>query len=74
MKNAIAVETIGAILNRKTSICQLLENTQSGLNQTFEVDQQSPEELIFDLFKLKDKDEACIGKLLSVCTRSDNMW
>uniref|UniRef100_A0A914WQN2 glutaminase n=1 Tax=Plectus sambesii TaxID=2011161 RepID=A0A914WQN2_9BILA len=61
-----SAETIGEILGRKNSTAQLLKDAQTELNQMFEVDQQSPEELIFDLFKVPNKDEACIGKLISV--------
>uniref|UniRef100_A0A914W392 glutaminase n=2 Tax=Plectus sambesii TaxID=2011161 RepID=A0A914W392_9BILA len=60
------VDTIGEILNRKSSAAQLLKDAQTGLNQAFEADQQSPEELIFELFKVPNRDEACIGKLIAV--------
>uniref|UniRef100_A0A914XNI1 Glutaminase EF-hand domain-containing protein n=1 Tax=Plectus sambesii TaxID=2011161 RepID=A0A914XNI1_9BILA len=64
--SAKTVETLGEILNRKTSAAQLLKETQSGLNHIFENDHAAPEELIFELFKVPNKDEACIGKLLSM--------
>uniref|UniRef100_A0A914W2S0 glutaminase n=1 Tax=Plectus sambesii TaxID=2011161 RepID=A0A914W2S0_9BILA len=60
------LDAIGEILNRKTSVAALLKDTQAGFKSVFEADQQSPEDLIFELFKYKDRDEACIGKLLSV--------
>ncbi len=64
------VETIGEILNRKMSTAteQLLKDAQTNLNQAYEAD-QPPEELIFELFKVPNKDEACIGKLISVSSR-----
>ncbi len=65
----IAVDTIGAILDRKrTSVTALLKDTQAGFNSIFEADQQAPEDIIFELFRFKDREEACIGKLLSVST------
>lgn len=62
----ISVETIGEILNRKASVMNLLNNTATGLNHAFEVNHQSPEDLVFDLFKVPGTNEASIGKLLSV--------
>uniref|UniRef100_A0A914X683 glutaminase n=1 Tax=Plectus sambesii TaxID=2011161 RepID=A0A914X683_9BILA len=64
--SAHTVETIGEILNRKASVVTLLNQTASGLNHAFEVDHQSPEDLIFELFKIPNTNEASIGKLFSV--------
>uniref|UniRef100_A0A915EJC2 glutaminase n=1 Tax=Ditylenchus dipsaci TaxID=166011 RepID=A0A915EJC2_9BILA len=60
------LNTIGEILNRKRSVGQIMSKTAEGLSQTFDYRKASPEDLVFDLFKLPMRDEASIGKLVSV--------
>jgi hypothetical protein len=63
---AVTVKLIGEILNRNQSAASLLHQTQNGLHNA--VDRDAPEELIFKLFQVPNNDnQACIGKLLSVC-------
>lgn len=61
-----SVEKYKEILNRKASICDILQLTVDGLSNAFARDQKTPEDLIFDLFKIPNKNEASIGKLLTV--------
>jgi hypothetical protein len=42
-----------------------LEKTIEGLNNTMASD-ESPEDLIYNLFKIPNKEEASIGKLITV--------
>jgi hypothetical protein len=51
---------------RKISINGIIQQTAQGLSNTFACDEASPEDLIFNLFKIPNKDEASIGKLLMV--------
>lgn len=60
------LNTIGEILNRKRSVVQIMTKTAEGLSEAFEFRKASPEDLVFDLFKLPQKDDASIGKLISV--------
>lgn len=60
------VDQYRAILNRKSSICNILQKTADGLANAFARDQKSPEDLIYELFKIPNKNEASVGKLLSV--------
>uniref|UniRef100_A0AC34GTL5 Glutaminase n=1 Tax=Panagrolaimus sp. ES5 TaxID=591445 RepID=A0AC34GTL5_9BILA len=60
------VEQYSKILNRKSSLRNILQLTADGLSNAFARDQKTPEDLIFDLFKIPNKNEASIGKLLSV--------
>uniref|UniRef100_A0A7E4UNM0 glutaminase n=1 Tax=Panagrellus redivivus TaxID=6233 RepID=A0A7E4UNM0_PANRE len=60
------VEQYRQILNRKGSLYNILQQTADGLSNAFTRDQKTPEDLIFDLFKIPNKNEASIGKLLSV--------
>ncbi|VDM82047.1 unnamed protein product, partial [Strongylus vulgaris] len=62
----ILVNAIGEILNRKTSVAQIMSKTVEGLNHAYEVRDSCPEDLIFDLFKMPNKDEASISKLIKV--------
>lgn len=62
----ILVNAIGEILNRKTSVAQIMSKTVEGLNHAYELRDSSPEDLIFDLFKMPNKDEASISKLIKV--------
>uniref|UniRef100_A0A915DW06 glutaminase n=1 Tax=Ditylenchus dipsaci TaxID=166011 RepID=A0A915DW06_9BILA len=62
-----ALNNYRAILDRKNSICNILQQTVDGLSNAFHRgDQKSPEDLIFELFKIPNKNEASIGKLLMV--------
>uniref|UniRef100_A0A914W569 glutaminase n=1 Tax=Plectus sambesii TaxID=2011161 RepID=A0A914W569_9BILA len=59
------VKLIADIFNRNQSFAALLHETQHGLCNA--VDRDTPEELIFRLFKVPNNDDqACVGKLLSV--------
>ncbi|TMS34707.1 hypothetical protein L596_002243 [Steinernema carpocapsae] len=49
-----------------TSSAQLLADMTSRMQRTSTREQQTAEDLIFDLFKLPNRDEASIGKLLTV--------
>ncbi|KJH44033.1 glutaminase [Dictyocaulus viviparus] len=60
------LNAIGEILNRKTSVAQILSKTVEGLNHAYELRDSSPEDLIFDLFKMPNRDEASISKLIKV--------
>lgn len=44
----------------------MLQLTADGLSNAFARDQKTPEDLIFELFKIPNKNEASIGKLLTV--------
>jgi hypothetical protein len=44
----------------------MLSETVKGLASAFESNQKTPEELIYELFKLPNKEVASIGRLLSV--------
>jgi len=44
----------------------ILQLTADGLSNVFARDQKTPEDLIFELFKIPNKNEASIGKLLTV--------
>jgi hypothetical protein len=62
-----AVSDLRSRLQRKDSIRNmqnLLQNLQSGLFQ--HGPQKHPEEVIYELFKISNKSEASIGKLLTV--------
>lgn len=60
------VDTWSTVLEkRKISVQGILEKTIEGLQNSMASD-ESPEELIFNLFKLPNKEEASIGKLLTV--------
>jgi hypothetical protein len=63
-----AVSDLRSRLQRKDSIRNmqnLLQNLQSGLFQ-HGPHQKHPEEVIYELFKISNKSEASIGKLLTV--------
>ncbi|KAH7700457.1 glutaminase kidney isoform [Aphelenchoides avenae] len=60
------VEQYRSILNRNASMCHILQHTAESLSNAFVRDQKSPEDLIFELFKIPNKNEASIGKLLMV--------
>uniref|UniRef100_A0A914XA53 glutaminase n=1 Tax=Plectus sambesii TaxID=2011161 RepID=A0A914XA53_9BILA len=63
-------KTIGEILNQNFPNPDLgkdlLKDSQTALNNAFEAEHCAPEDVIFDIFKTPGKEEACIGKLLSV--------
>ncbi|KAI1726768.1 glutaminase domain-containing protein [Ditylenchus destructor] len=60
------LNTIGEILNRKRSVVSIMSKTAEGLAHSFDRNKSSPEDLVYDLFKLPQRDEASIGKLISV--------
>ncbi|CAD6195807.1 unnamed protein product [Caenorhabditis auriculariae] len=60
------LRAIGEILERKTSMAQVMEKTVQGLKHAYELRTSTPEDLIFDLFKMRDRDEASITKLIKV--------
>lgn len=68
-KVQVLADAMGQILDRKASVAAILQKTvhdlkvmhRKALDHT-----TSPEDLIFDLFKIPQRDEASIGKLLSV--------
>uniref|UniRef100_A0A0N4ZIT7 glutaminase n=1 Tax=Parastrongyloides trichosuri TaxID=131310 RepID=A0A0N4ZIT7_PARTI len=60
------LKEIGDILNRKHSVVQIMNKTLEGLNHSYEFKKSSQEDLIFDLFRIPNKEEASMGKLISV--------
>jgi hypothetical protein len=50
--------------NRRLSLSSAIEKTKEGLGNLFGVDEQSPEDLIYNLFKVPNKSDAFIGKLI----------
>lgn len=56
------------VLNDQTTAAKLFKGNRTRLSQMFDAVHQSPEDLIFDLFKIPEKEEACIGKLIMVST------
>ncbi|KAH7708982.1 Glutaminase [Aphelenchoides avenae] len=48
------------------STIEMIQATAEGLWHTFACDEPSPEDLIFNLFKIPNKEEASIGKLIMV--------
>ncbi|CAD5226897.1 unnamed protein product [Bursaphelenchus xylophilus] len=59
--------------NRKKSLAQLVDMTQISLSNAFECNEQSPEDLIYNMFKIPNKNEASIGKLLMVL-KNYGLW
>ncbi|KAI6176120.1 No extended memory [Aphelenchoides bicaudatus] len=51
---------------RKTSLTDRIHHTTQGLNDSFANHTPSPEDLIFNMFKIPNKNEASIGKLIMV--------
>ncbi|KAI6221261.1 No extended memory [Aphelenchoides besseyi] len=51
---------------RKISLQGMVEATASGLSNTFALNEQSPEILIYNMFKIPNKPHASIGKLIMV--------
>lgn len=51
---------------RKDSLNNILLATKNGLSNAFAAQSQSPEDLIFNMFKIPNKNEASIGKLIMV--------
>ena len=52
-------------IRSKESIVNTIHKTAHGLSNAFAIEEQ-PEDLIYNLFKLPNKDEASIGKLMTV--------
>lgn len=71
----VTAEIVGDILCNKSTAPQLLNPPNYVKSEAAETEQQSPEDLIFELFKVPDKEEACIGKLISVgpCHSNSNV-
>lgn len=74
----IAVQQFADIFDRKTSLPDALQRTVEGLSNEF-ARERAPEELIYDLFKLPNKEEAAVGKLIAVLKSygiqaSDDKW
>ena len=58
---------IGEIFpERKKSIARIMSETAEHLNPSFDGTKESAEDVVYDLFKVPHKDEASIGRLLSV--------
>uniref|UniRef100_A0A183CA45 glutaminase n=1 Tax=Globodera pallida TaxID=36090 RepID=A0A183CA45_GLOPA len=51
---------------RRLSLQSAIQKTKEGLDNPFACDEQSPEELIYNLFKIPNKSDASIGKLIMV--------
>ncbi|KAI6170683.1 No extended memory [Aphelenchoides bicaudatus] len=69
MKSVHSLATINRykdILNRPDSIANILRDTVDGLSNEFSRSDKTPEELIFELFRISNKDEAAVGKLIAV--------
>uniref|UniRef100_A0A914W1V8 glutaminase n=1 Tax=Plectus sambesii TaxID=2011161 RepID=A0A914W1V8_9BILA len=60
------MKTIMEVLNDQTTMTKESKGGRTEISQAFDAEQQSPEELIFELFKTPNKEEACIGKLISL--------
>jgi len=61
------MSTLNDILKPTTSVADIMSKTAEGLSKAYEYKTTSPEDLVFDLFKVQGtKDEASIGKLISV--------
>ncbi|KAI6223193.1 No extended memory [Aphelenchoides besseyi] len=54
------------ILGCKDSVSQMLQNTVDGLSNEFTRSEKTAEEVIFELFKLPNKEQGAIGKLIAV--------
>lgn len=54
------------ILNRQPSFGNILQQTVEELSCAFQRLNRNPENLIYELFKIHNKDEASIGKLIMV--------
>jgi len=54
------------ILNRPDSIANILRDTVDGLSNEFTRADKSPEEIIYELFRISNKEEAAMGKLIAV--------
>lgn len=50
----------------KQSAAEMVQQTAESLSNAFACDEPSPEDLIFNLFKIPNKEEASIGKLIMV--------
>jgi hypothetical protein len=57
------------MLSQKDSVRNfqaLLQHSQDGFSNCFHRSQKNPEDVIYELFKIPNKQEASIGKLLTV--------
>uniref|UniRef100_A0A7E4VR31 glutaminase n=1 Tax=Panagrellus redivivus TaxID=6233 RepID=A0A7E4VR31_PANRE len=65
--NRESINTLTDILKPKEPLSNIMSKTAEGLSKAYEYKTTSPEDLVFDLFKVQGKqDEASIGKLISV--------
>jgi hypothetical protein len=48
-------------------MANILRDTVDGLSNEFTRSDQTPEEIIYELFRLSNKEEAAMGKLIAVC-------
>ncbi|CAI4231202.1 unnamed protein product [Auanema sp. JU1783] len=62
----LTLNAIGEILDRKTSVAQIMSRTVENLNHAYESRDSAPEEHIYNLFKMPDREEASITKLIKV--------
>lgn len=61
------MNSIADILKPDRSVVDIMSKTAEGLSKAYEYKTTSPEDLVFDLFRVQGtKDEASIGKLISV--------
>uniref|UniRef100_A0AC34FE18 Glutaminase n=1 Tax=Panagrolaimus sp. ES5 TaxID=591445 RepID=A0AC34FE18_9BILA len=65
LSNATLQQWSPSEIRSKDSIAQTINQTAHNLSNAFAIDQQ-PEDLIYNSFKLPNKEEASIGKLLSL--------
>ena len=68
-KVVVSVENLQAMLDNKPSVTKLTQSLRH-LSTPYERESKGQEETIFDLFKIPNKNEASIGRLLSVCFSS----
>uniref|UniRef100_A0A0K0E4B9 glutaminase n=1 Tax=Strongyloides stercoralis TaxID=6248 RepID=A0A0K0E4B9_STRER len=60
------LKAIGDILNKKSSVVQIMNETMEGLSHSYELNKSSQEDLIFELFRIPSTKEASVGRLISV--------
>ncbi|KAI6234670.1 Glutaminase [Aphelenchoides fujianensis] len=61
------LNAIGEILDRKKSVARILGEAMDSLQPSFEFRNDTPEDVVYDLFKIPNsEEEASIGKLLAV--------
>ena len=60
--------------HRKLSLTSAIQKTKEGLGNLFGEDEQSPEDLIYNLFKVPNKSDAFIGKLIMASFWGKNLF